>query len=73
MNLQVGPKPYTLIGLSIDPFKETLKGTLITTHILDPVGSHCRSALSKWEFPKIGDSLRNPLRDLSGLYYGFRV
>ena len=34
MNLQVGPKPYTPCGIPIpiDPFKGTLKGTLITPH-----------------------------------------
>ena len=32
MNLQVDPKPYTLIEPPIDPFKGTLKGTRITAH-----------------------------------------
>ena len=35
MNLQVGPKPYTL-RIPIDPGKGTLKGALITTRIPSP-------------------------------------
>ena len=31
MNLQVDPKPYTLVEPSIDPFKGPLKGTLLLT------------------------------------------
>ena len=34
MNLQVEPKPYNLYKIPIDPFKGTLKGTLIKTENL---------------------------------------
>ena len=32
MNLQVGPKPHTLLESLENPFKGTLKGTLVATH-----------------------------------------
>ena len=34
MNLQVDPKPYTPYRIPIDPFKGTLKGTLMNLQAL---------------------------------------
>ena len=67
MNLQAGPQTLYPYSIPIDPFKGTLKGTLIATHetskqVLkpDPLPAKRRGPqrnMHMWEFPKIRGTL----------------
>ena len=76
MNLQVDPKPYTLIESLQIPFKGALKGTLITTHeppsrrTTAPTEPKSRDPRTGDPTQRLNDSLKTPRVPLKGSFKG---